>query len=318
LDADECLESFYDELKENKLIKSLHLDTIEQTISMFNLGYFLQNNTNMKDLELLSDDDRLVTMEQGHMIGAALRGAQLRRLDICCAFENNAAFGLIVSACLGVEDLSVICETNSHYTALAALIQNPMSMLKILSVDQNIGEESDEEAFDGRLVLRELAASLVGNTAMKELYLPLFTEEEVDEFEALLCNSSSLGNIYNSNHTLEKIRQNIQWPYYLSAFISECLQLNENENKNKVIQNKIMQFYFAQGFDISPFANMPTSVLAQVISAGEGMCNKQTSIFELLRCIPDLCNVSSRSAELGQNYNLMECSLDFKRQRVHN
>jgi hypothetical protein len=205
LDADECFESFYDELKENKLIKSLRSDTIEQIISMFDLGYILQNNTNMKDLELISDEDRLVTMEQGHMIGAALRGAQLRRLDICCcAFENNAAFGLIVSACLGVEDLSVICETNSHYTALAALIQNPMSMLKILSVDQNIGGESDEEAFDGRLVLRELAASLVGNTTMKELYLPLFTEEEVDEFDALLCNSSSIGNIYNSNHTLER------------------------------------------------------------------------------------------------------------------
>jgi hypothetical protein len=102
--------------------------------------------------------------------------------------------------------------------------------------------------------------------------------------------------------------------------------LNKNANKVKVIQDKIMKYYFVESFDLAPFANMPLSVLAQVMSLGREpkdenedsntllsmlqvgfeslddedldadgvMSNKQNAIFELLRGIPELCNVSSR------------------------
>jgi hypothetical protein len=98
------------------------------------------------------------------------------------------------------------------------------------------------------------------------------------------------------------------------------LLLNKIENKKKVIQNKIIQFYFVGDFDLAPFASLPLSVLARVMSLGErvefdlvscanmsrafldkyqrihleGIPNKQTAIFELLRGIPELCNVSAR------------------------
>lgn len=37
---------------------------------------------------------------------------------------------------------------------------------------------------------------------------------------------------------------------------------------------------------------MPLSMLSKVMWLGEEMSNQQTTIFELLRGIPDLCNVS--------------------------
>jgi hypothetical protein len=133
---------------------------------------------------------------------------------------------------------------------------------------------------------------------------------EVD-LEILLCNSTTLQNICNSNHTLETVNHSCyaeanhfryaEANHSCTSFTSECLELNRNENKNKVIQNKVMQFYFVGSFDLAPFASMPLSVLAKVMSGGKEMKNKQTAIFELLRAIPELCHVSSRSVERGQN-----------------
>jgi hypothetical protein len=54
-----------------------------------------------------------------------------------------------------------------------------------------------------------------------------------------------------------------------------------------------MQFYFMGSFDLAPFASMPLSVLAKVMSVGKDMRNKKTAIFELLRGSPELCNVPS-------------------------
>jgi hypothetical protein len=123
------------------------------------------------------------------------------------------------------------------------------------------------------------------------------------------------------------------------------LLLNKIENKKKVIQNKIIQFYFVGDFDLAPFASMPISVLARVMSLGErvefdpvshakmsysrtlreryqrikmkGIPNKQTAIFELLRGIPELCNVSARSVQLKENNNNSVELLGSKRQKVH-
>jgi hypothetical protein len=110
-----------------------------------------------------------------------------------------------------------------------------------------------------------------------------------------LCNSTSLENICNSNHTLEKIWSNE------SVLTAEYLKLNKNEDKNKVIQNKIVEYYLARGLDLAPFASMSLSVLAKVMTLGGEMTNKQTAIFQLLRGIPDLCNVSSRTVEFEQS-----------------
>jgi hypothetical protein len=80
----------------------------------------MQGNIQTKYLTLGSR--RPVTPEQGDIIATGLQGKQFSRLDITgLRFEDNGAFEQIASACVGVEDLEVDCETNSQFTALAAL-----------------------------------------------------------------------------------------------------------------------------------------------------------------------------------------------------
>jgi hypothetical protein len=204
-------------------------------------------------------------------------------------FGEVGVFERIVSTCFGVEKLQVLCSTINIYTALAALLRDPRTVMQCLNIwnyDIHIHH------IDIRLALRKIAASLVGNTKLMELgLLQFFTQEVYDEFDTILCNASSLESICKSNHTLAKI---FLMHGDLSACTEECLDLNKDENKNRVIRNKILQYYFIGGFSLAPFSVMPASVLAEVLSLG-AKSNKQTAIFELLRGIPDLCNVSSRS-----------------------
>jgi hypothetical protein len=105
----------------------------------------------------------------------------------------------------------------------------------------------------------------------------------------LLCDVSSIETIANSNHTLSSIRVH----EYLSPFPHQCLLFNRNGDKTKVIRDKIMQFYFVGEYNISPFINMPLSILPEVMSSIKGH-DKQFAIYRLLRGIPEVCNVSGR------------------------
>jgi hypothetical protein len=230
---------------------------------------------------------RPVSPEQGNIIATGLDGVKLKTLNMA-GFQDlefrDGTLEQIVSACVRVEALYVNCSTNSHYTALAELLRNPLSMLQILKAT-----DINDEDIDADMVAGEISESLVGNTKLRELSLDVLEYEDKREvdFDMLLCNSTTLQNICNSNHMLEHVNHSC------TSFTSECLELNRNENKNVVIQNKVMQSFFVGSFDLAPFASMPLSVLAKVMSVGQAMRNKQTAIFELLRGIPELCNVPS-------------------------
>ena len=115
-----------------------------------------------------------------------------------------------------------------------------------------------------------------------------------------LCDASSIEGICASNHTLQEVRpvQN------MCGIVWDCLRLNrlyKNANKEKVIRTKIAMYYFGRDFDISPFAKMPVSLLPEVLSMiRKGTFEResmiQSAIFRILKCIPELCNVSSRDA----------------------
>jgi hypothetical protein len=300
----ECYGAFLGELKNNKTIKVLTLHLDHQTISTF-LGYFLQNNSKMREpgseLNLEIAFDARLTREQITVLTTLLRDVRLWHLDLAGLswLEDDGSLEQIISACLGVNRLYVCFSTTSYVnvTAVASLLRDPMSMLTYITI--SIEHDQDDPNFDGAMALREIAESLVGNTRLKTIELlddiSSYGFESVDEIDDLLCDSSTLEKIRNSNHTLEEIIH-IDQATVVSTRSIECLVLNHNTDKNKVIQNKVMQFYFLGHFDPAPFANMPLSVLPTVMSVGKKVSNKQTALFELLRIIPDLCNVSSRSS----------------------
>jgi hypothetical protein len=55
-----------------------------------------------------------------------------------------------------------------------------------------------------------------------------------------------------------------------------------------------MAYFFVGDFDITPFTNMPVSVVPEVISQIRSE-TKQSAIFRLLKCIPELSDVGNRS-----------------------
>ena len=77
--------------------------------------------------------------------------------------------------------------------------------------------------------------------------------------------------------------------------VLDCLEKNKNANKQEVTRKKVARYYFVGKFDISPFADMPVTLIPEVLSLiEEDNINKQSAIFRMLKCIPDLCNISSR------------------------
>jgi hypothetical protein len=142
---------------------------------------------------------------------------------------------------------------------------------------------------DSEQAWRDILASLNGNSHLQELWMYNFEDAE-DRFDKLLCDISSIESISNSNHTLENIMTSDINP---SLFTMRCLSLNKNTNKVKVIRYKIFCFYFVEDFDVAPFSSMAISVVPKVMSQIRKE-NKHSAIYRLLRCLPELCNVSDR------------------------
>jgi hypothetical protein len=288
LPPDECIEAFYTELNGNASIEKLCLSTLNFLgLPMFNLSYFLRNNP-INDLALNAVE--IPTPEQVTILATALQGVQLRKLGIEYLTLDTHEIQQVVSACFGLKELRMF----SFSSALAALLRDPRAILRRASIEYDPEPEVRGGDFDKSTFLTNIAQGLSGNTTLKTLklvYLDVDPDEVLDHFDNILCDSSTIEGICNSNHTLVKIKAP-----NLSARTKKLLKLNRNENKNKVIQKKVIQYYFTESFDMAPFANMPLPVLVELMSMDDRESNKQNAIFELLMGIPDLCNVAGRVA----------------------
>eukprot|EP00956_Cyclotella_meneghiniana_P014884 scaffold22538_cov58-Cyclotella_meneghiniana.AAC.3 len=309
-----CLEALYDEVKYNKSLIHLTLDLFPNNAgeNMFDLGYFLGNNdANIRDISL-SSMERVSTV-QSRIISAAVASAHLKRMSIeCCEFENNSSFALVLEACHLLDVLEVSCNENIEFTSVATLLQDHRTIIQRMQIDI-----PDDDDLDYHLAVGEITASLVGNITLKELVIDIYfylaeSGNEVEYlFSNMLCDPSTVESICNrSNHTIECIHQG-----ELPARVYECLELNHNEDKRKVAQNKVMQYYFIDDFDLGPFENMTISTLPQVMSLGEGMSNKHTAIFRMLRSIPELCNVTNRRVKEVDRSSIRDI-LCCKRQKI--
>jgi hypothetical protein len=136
-----------------------------------------------------------------------------------------------------------------------------------------------------------ISESLVRNTRLKHLrirhHYGRISESDCFESENLLCDFSSIDNIYNSNHMLEEMNLS---GHTLSPSAKQCLELNKNKDKDQVVHNKIKQFYFTDEFDLSPFSNMPVCPAGSLSQIGGE--KKKSAIYRLLQCMPQLCNSS--------------------------
>jgi hypothetical protein len=79
-----------------------------------------------------------------------------------------------------------------------------------------------------------------------------------------------------------------------------------DKDKTQVICNKVLKYYFVGDFDVKPFTNMPMSVVSEVISQISSD-SKQSAIFRLLKCIPELSNASERVSSHQSGNKRQKC-----------
>ena len=315
-----CLYAFFGELKENTSIKKFELDIrISLAFSAVDMRYFFQNNPKLREVVLVGS---LGSPEQSAHISTAMRDVSLNKLiwhvEPGIDFTSRSAFEQILLACRKVKVLRLNeLSKKSQFLSIAELLHDPMTLWEDLYLScrgdgiisgSNVNLERAEN---------EIVSSLHQNNSLKRLKLGvrgLFGGDIMRQrFADLLCNADSLETVIDSNHALQIIQIAPNGPfcqYRTPIHIEEYLDLNRNWNKMKVIQCKVMKYYFSGNYEASSLANMPLSAVPQVFAIDPSMKRirsirkkkkkddalRCSSIFNIIKSIPEICAVSSRGA----------------------
>eukprot|EP00956_Cyclotella_meneghiniana_P010466 scaffold14569_cov49-Cyclotella_meneghiniana.AAC.8 len=289
----QTLAAIYDGLKENRSIQELTLALLPNEAPIFDLHYFVRNNHSLKSITLSSPFENQVQQEQTDMITEAVDSCSLNSLDISeCCFGNDGSQEQILYVCQRVRKLKVTCKTDDACNAVAALLRDPRAVLNKLELVGDLPNDSNG--------MTTILSCLSQNNKLQGLdLLSVGTDNEpvLNIIGTQLCDTSSIESIQNSNHFLKRIRlsKNTRLP----EFIQDCLELNKNENKHRVIRQKIAKHFFIGEFNMSPLANMHISLFPRVMSM-INESHRQSAVFRMLKSIPDLCKGFDK--DVGQEY----------------
>eukprot|EP00956_Cyclotella_meneghiniana_P005565 scaffold7160_cov52-Cyclotella_meneghiniana.AAC.3 len=280
----------------NDLVIDMDLFPCDGSLPALNLQD-AQFKEELKSLRL--EGHQTINDNQSVMIESFLESTPLEKLfieSLALKTSSVTAFRRIILACSRVEELCVWCSCPAHCASVANLMRDSRSILSEVTL-WGMGNEG----------LSLIAEGLANNTTLKYLDCHDYSGE-MSPIAKALCDTSSIERIVASNHTLESILLR-----NLNPIIREYLTLNKKTNKELVIRTKIARYYFRGEFDVSTFASIDVKCLPRVlamIGGGETNLNavkfrttdatfQQSAIFRLLKCIPDICNVSSRCSCVG-------------------
>jgi hypothetical protein len=305
LAATRCVNAFFEEAKHNNSIIRPDIDL--RGLQIHDVSHFIVNNKSLQDLTLHSEEP--ISLQDSNVLASAISNSSLEGIDIqgCNLDNNDGSFQRMLSGCSTCRLLSLLCVTNWHATALAAMLNNPATVVVTLFA----AIPRCRRRLDYQQAARVITTSLEKNMHLQEIFFaqdfvlaPRIVSQIHMDIKKVLCNVSTINSIINSNHRVrEFVICNHNWQDgNLTAIrnrnveqVRQCLELNTNDNKAEVIRNKILRFYFVGEYDVSPLAKMPLSVLPEVISQIGGD-HKHSAIYRLLRLIPELCNVSGRKS----------------------
>ena len=81
-------------------------------------------------------------------------------------------------------------------------------------------------------------------------------------YARVLCNKTSIGHTFDSNHTLQRVVNNKRQP----KGIKDLLERNQEENKFDVARQKVIDVHFPDGFvGREPFVDMKLNVLPRAL-----------------------------------------------------
>lgn len=301
-EAARCLNAFFMGFKEKESLNYFlfQLDLIT-AIDQVHLRYFFQNfsstsNTGQGWVNL--DSKGPVSLIQSSHISAALRDLPLRVLYLSSKnYMNDESYEQILFATRKVRKFSLSCSNEDQFLALAKVLRDPEATLQELSV-----HGKHELDVDVNLAEKKILESLARNVELKKLDVSdCFDRESC--FANVLLDKTSLQSICNSNHTLQEIKFSAGYSSRLARykrevrFCEEYLKMNKHQDKRKAVQHKVMHCYSSGLNDASILASLPLNILPHVLSIE--VPNKQGALFNILKSLPELTDVSSREVVLS-------------------
>ena len=253
-------DSFFEGLKSNSSIETLSLDgcnVSERTwIRVFHA--FKDRNCSLREISLLN-----CGLENGHVhvITPTLRHcAGLTELKLSGAQINNEILTELVSAIVGHEALVTLGLSDnligrSGCKLLSSLLKDPQCHLTTLQLNSN---QLDDNC------LSTIANALARNTRLESLGLcdnDAITEDGLEAFVSVLCNTSSVKDTYLSNHTLKDIEYEVE--EYIED-LDDYLELNRSSDKSKVAMQKILDHHY--DFEMDTFFAFDLKVLPVVVA----------------------------------------------------
>ena len=273
VDLDENVVEVRDEnllngLKQNKSIQNLFLDCHNRSIAGTIIHVMLRAyhvNNNLTDIHIWHT---IQTRDDHHIItNTLIRNTNLRKIYLMDSDITDDRLLQMVEAIRGhriLEHLALYGNRigNVGCQALATLLEDPNCNIRELDLSDNVIQ------FEGAVAL---ANSLATNTKLRKLDLshndifvtsaddPYDSDEDYlsDEhyldsivqasFSQILCNTTSIGATYSSNHTLEAIECS---DARIDDHLSSLLERNQLTNKSHVAIRKILQYH--SNIDMQP------------------------------------------------------------------
>ena len=184
----------------------------------------------------------------------------LEKLDISSNELDDAAIEALTTALVNnrnLKDLVLsinLLITDAGWGTFVAVLASSHTALKMLDLRDNcIGDAT----------LTSVANSLASNKMLKELKLYPHRINWAPAM-SMLCNTASIMDTYNSNHTLEVLGAKDR---YLSKEVVSLLQTNRENDKRQAARLKIIKTHFSNGYIVQPFVDANNStILAQEIN----------------------------------------------------
>jgi Ran GTPase-activating protein (RanGAP) involved in mRNA processing and transport len=168
---------------------------------------------------------------------------------------------------------------------LSSILRNPTSVLEYLDVTNDLINNE---------VVRSFADALVENNSLKRLIVDCYPYNKVtsygyDAFTNILCDTSSILNTFNSNHTLEIICHEScdYYEFYRSIgnVVLSLLKINRECSVSEAARLKIINTHFSGSeINMRPFMEMNLSVRPHAIA----WMAKDMRVYELLQAMPSL------------------------------
>ena len=183
--------------------------------------------------------------------------------------------------------------TSDGWQNFAAILRNPNSALKELFLTGNVINDNIMSAFASALTYNnQLREFLIGGIREGLCVLGQITSVGYAAFSRMLCDTSTILNTYNSNHTLT-------YTGLKHTDICSLLSINQKHSICQAARIKIIRSHFSGSIiNTQVFTEMKLSVLPTAIAwmcRNNGSHGGRNLMYEFLRKEPLVCDMKRMS-----------------------